>query len=142
MTKVYLTDAFVRSAPAVPGRIVEYRDEKERGLALRVTPTGARSWTYRYRNLAGEQRRLSLGRVDSVPLARARALVVAERAKVAERQDPVANRKREKNEARRALKLETVQQVGERYFADAAIGKHKPNAKRPKRSSTINLERT
>lgn len=140
MPRVNLTDAFCRSAKPIDGKLTEYADTKERGLALRITAAGVKSWTFRYRTFAGEQKRMSLGRLDDVSLADARNLVVAERAKVAKRQDPVAMRRAEKAEAVRLATLETVKEIGDRYFAEAAYGRHRPDA-RPKRQSTIDMEK-
>jgi integrase len=53
------------------GARVEYLDAKAPGLALRVTPAGAKSWTVRYRH-RGRLRRMTLGTLDDVPLAKAR----------------------------------------------------------------------
>jgi integrase len=53
---------------------VEYIDEKVPGLALRVTPNGAKSWTVRYRH-RGRLRRLTLGSASLIPLVQARARV-------------------------------------------------------------------
>jgi integrase len=53
---------------------VEYVDEKVPGLALRVTPNGAKSWTVRYRH-RGRLRRLTLGNVSVIPLVKARERV-------------------------------------------------------------------
>jgi integrase len=49
----------------------EYIDEKVPGLALRVMPTGAKSWTVRYRH-RGRLRRLTLGSAGVISLAQAR----------------------------------------------------------------------
>ena len=49
-------------------------DEKVPGLALRVTPNGVKSWTVRYRH-RGRLRRLTLGRVSIITLAKARERV-------------------------------------------------------------------
>src|SRR3954469_1433772 len=62
---------FVRSV-APTARRVEYIDDKVPGLALRVMPTGAKSWTIRYRH-RGRLRRLTLGSVDDITLSQARA---------------------------------------------------------------------
>jgi hypothetical protein len=70
-----LTDAFVRSAVPVKDKLTEYSDTNERGLCLRVTPAGVKSWTYRYRTPSGKQRRVSLGKLDVVSLASARKAV-------------------------------------------------------------------
>ncbi|MGE3306461.1 MAG: tyrosine-type recombinase/integrase [Rhizobiaceae bacterium] len=140
MPKLNLTDAFVRSAPSVPGKTVEYADQKSPGLALRVTASGAKSWTFRYRNLAGEQRRLSLGKLETTSLAKARSSAILERARVESREDPVAIRKQAKADARRPVPIQTVSEIGAAYFAACGVGRHRPNAKRAKRPSTIDLE--
>lgn len=139
MPRVNLTDAFCRSAKPLDGALTEFSDMKERGLALRVTAAGVKSWTFRYRNAAGEQKRLSLGRLDDVSLAKARAAAVAERSKVHAGDDPAKVRRLERKRAVAASKLETVEEVGERYFAEAAVGRHRPNARR-KRESTLTYE--
>lgn len=50
---------------------VEYLDENMPGLALRVMPSGVKSWTVRYRH-RGRLRRLTLGNTSVMPLAKAR----------------------------------------------------------------------
>jgi integrase len=140
MPKVALTDAFCRSAKPQAGKLTEFADTKERGLSLRVTPQGVKSRTFRYRTPANEQKRISLGRLDDVPLAAARAAVVAERAKLHSGQDPAAARRAAKQKAMQTGRLETVAEVGIRYFTEAAAGRHRPNA-RQKRQSTLKSER-
>lgn len=140
MPRVTLTDAFCRSAKPVAGKLTEYADTKERGLALRVTADGVKSWTYRFRTAAGVQRRLSLGRLDAMSLADARASIAVKRAQVAAGGDPVELRKQERHTAVAYSKLETIAEIGARYFEDATAGRHKPNA-RAKRASTVQSER-
>jgi integrase len=70
MATVLLTDRLV-SATRASVRRVEYVDKKVPGLALRVTPNGAKSWTVRYRH-RGRLRRLTLGDLEFVGLADAR----------------------------------------------------------------------
>jgi integrase len=65
-----LTDRFIVSVRPKDSR-VEYVDTKVGGLALRVMPTGAKSWTIRYRH-RGRLRRMTLGTLDVVSLAKAR----------------------------------------------------------------------
>ena len=145
MPRMKLTDAFVRNAPPLAskrtGKIeaTEYADEKENGLSLRVSPAGARSWTYRYRTEAGQQKRISLGKVQDVSLADARARVVKQRAVVASGGDPVAIAAKAKETAIEEFERETVRQVGEWYFKECQAGRHRPNAK-PKRESTLRTE--
>ncbi len=68
---VKLTAKAVETLPAVPGKRMEYFDAAVPGLALRVTPTGARSWSVLYRH-RGRLRRMTLGTLDLVSLADAR----------------------------------------------------------------------
>ena len=140
MPRVTLTDAFCRSAKAEGGKLTEYADTKERGLALRVTADGVKSWTYRFRTAGGVQRRLSLGRLDAISLADARTKIAVERGQVANGSDPVELRKQGRLAAVAFSKLETIGEIGARYFEDAAAGRHKPNA-RAKRDSTLQSER-
>src|SRR4249919_621363 len=55
----------------VAGRQIDYFDSKVTGLALRVSPTGARSWSVLYRH-RGRPRRLTLGSAKVLSLATAR----------------------------------------------------------------------
>jgi integrase len=68
-----LTDRQVAAIKPTTAR-VEYVDEKVPGLALRVTPNGAKSWTVRYRH-RGRLRRLTLGSASVIPLVQARERV-------------------------------------------------------------------
>src|SRR5690349_18561866 len=70
MPKVLLTDRRITAIKPRSSR-VEYVDKKVPGLALRVTPTGAKSWTVRYRH-RGRLRRLTLGDLALISLADAR----------------------------------------------------------------------
>ena len=72
------TDASAKAAKADGTKQIEYRVEGVRGLALRVSPVGVKTWTMRYRNRDGEQRRHTLGTYPEVGLADAR--MAAERA--------------------------------------------------------------
>lgn len=84
---------------------------------------------------------MSIGRFPDVSLAKARVAALQVRSEVADKADPAKARHVEREEAREALKLETVSQIGDRYFADAETGKHRPNG-RPKRPRTIALEKS
>ena len=50
---------------------MDYHDTEARGLTLRVTPNGVKTWTVMYRH-RGKLRRLTLGDADAIPLADAR----------------------------------------------------------------------
>ena len=109
------------------------------GLALRISPSGRKTWTIRYRNKDGDQRRLSLGTYPGVGLARARELATQAMGDVAGGGDP-ALAKRAGRAAAKARKLSTVAGLVEAYFEDAATGRHRPNA-RAKRPGSMKLER-
>ncbi|MBK9239389.1 MAG: tyrosine-type recombinase/integrase [Acidobacteria bacterium] len=70
MPTVNLTARLVASIKPSKAR-TEYFDSAMPGLALRVTPTGAKSWTVLYRH-RGRLRRLTLGSESVVTLAAAR----------------------------------------------------------------------
>lgn len=70
-----LTDRRVATLRPDPTRRREVPDDKVPGLALRVTPSGAKTWTLRYRVEGGRRgrlRRLTLGGYPAVSLAMAR----------------------------------------------------------------------
>jgi integrase len=74
-----------------------FSDEKQtRGLHLRVTPRGAKSWWFVYRNTTGKQRWLLLGTYPATPLAEARKRALTQRLAVESGLDPVAQKRVEK----------------------------------------------
>ncbi len=137
--KSLTTIASVEAARPVPGKQVEYPDSKVHGLAFRVTSAGGRSWTLRYRNAEGKQKRLSLGRYPAVSLSAARRAALEALAKAAGGLDP-AKLKRASKAAAKAHHPVTVAELINRYLDDAAKGGHRPNA-RPKRPGTMGLDR-
>ena len=82
------------------------------GLALQVTPTGARSWVLRML-VAGKRREMGLGSYPSVTLAGAHEAARVARSKVREGTDPIGERK--------ALQSALLAaRAGEKTFADCA----------------------
>ena len=134
-----LTDDSVKKASPRDGKLTECRDAKVLGLALRVTPAGAKSWTIRYRLEDGSQRRLSLGTYPAVTLSKARDKALAALTSVAAGNDP-ASEKKKKREHAVAARRDTIEALGERYFQDAVKGRHRAGGK-PKRQSTLAMER-
>lgn len=96
----------------------EFHDTDVRGLSLRVTPSGAKSWTVLYRH-RGRLRRLTLGDTDALTLAKARVAARDALHKASKGEDPATA----KQEHRRAQTIADL--------ADDYIEKH---AKRHKRS--------
>ena len=66
--------AIQKAVKASPGRAVEYRIDGARGLVLHVLPSGTATWYFHYDAELGkrrERRKLKIGRLDEVTLARA-----------------------------------------------------------------------
>ena len=93
-----------------------------RGLYLQITPTGGKSWIYRYM-LAGNRRRMGLGSVDLVTLEQARTAALEARRMVKARQDPLeARRGAEAARIANDAKARTFDQVFEEYLAAKSEG--------------------
>ena len=87
------------------------------GLALQVTPSGARSWVLRVA-AGGRQREMGLGSFPTVPLAEAREKARQHRALVKQGVDPIASRRAASSAAsaeRQAQK--TFSEVAAQYIA-------------------------
>lgn len=108
-----------------------------RGLALRVFPTGTKSFEFRYVALNGRRRRLPLGNYPGLALAAARKIAGELQVAVTSGGDPAAERAAEKLAARTG---DTLAELAEAYFAAAAKGLHGGRG-RPKRDLTIKVER-
>lgn len=109
-----------------------------RGLVLRVYPTGAKVFGYRYTSTAGARRRHVLGAYPDLPLADARAQAAGLRLEVRAGGDPAGARAEEKEKARTG---ETLDELAEAYWSAAAQGLH-GGRKRPKSPATIAKERS
>lgn len=137
---VKLTNDLLKRALPEPGKRLELRDDDEPGLIFRVTEGGVRSWSLRYRNEAGEQRRKALGTYPAVTLSRAREEARKIKGAVASGKD-VVGEDRARRDAEAHRRLSTFGALAEAYFADAALGLHRANARSPKRPRTIEEER-
>ncbi|WP_042777793.1 tyrosine-type recombinase/integrase [Sinorhizobium fredii] len=136
---VKLTNDLLKNAAAEKGKRLELRDDQEPGLIFRVTDKGVRTWSIRYRNAAGEQRRKQIGPYPSVSLAKAREEARKIKGTVASGSDVVAVERLSKAEEKRK-RLSTLGGLADAYFNDAALGTHRANAK-AKRESTIAEEK-
>ena len=97
----------------------DFTDPDVKGLALRVTPNGSKSWAYTYRRKSdGRKRRVTLGEFPAVSLHQARAKASGHRAAVAEGADPASDKTAHKN-------VETVDQLLDRYLIDYAPAESK-----------------
>lgn len=87
MPRKNLTARFCETV-RVPER-TDFQDELVRGLWLRVSPTGAKTWQVVYtRESDGRRQRLKLGRFPAVTLEKARATALKLVSAVAEGEDP------------------------------------------------------
>src|SRR5690349_8505689 len=86
-----------RRVTALKPRLTRYEifDSRTPGLAIRVTPTGHKSWVLHYRH-RGRHRRLTLGRYPDRTLAAARAKAIKERARILDGADPAAEKRAER----------------------------------------------
>ena len=104
-----LTARFVETVKPGPTRM-EHFDRSVTGLALRVSPTGGKSWVLLYRQ-SRRLRRWTLGRYPTLSLADARDRARAGLRAVAAGDDPAL----EKRTRRDAL---TVAVLAERYLVE------------------------
>lgn len=123
MARKNLTARFVE-AVKVETR-TDYWDDMVRGLVLRVSPSGVKSWTVVYsRESDGSKQRVTIGKFPAITLEKARAKALAALSAVAEGKDPAGD-KRTRREAM------TVRELGALY-----VDKH---AKRNKKTWTEDL---
>lgn len=100
-----LTDAYLQSLPLPDeGRRVELRDSRVPGLVLRMTSTGAATWSVRTRTKDGKQTRPKLGTWPALSIAAARRAALKALGSIETGADPVG----EKREARAARKVKVA----------------------------------
>jgi len=131
-----LTSAFCDSVGATEGRQLAYPDQDVRGLELRVSGDGRKTWSYRYWTKTGRRGRVTLG-VHSREFGLSEARVAARRAQVTvdEGGDPAMARRVAKIEAA-TEHLKTFGDLAAAYFVDTEKGRY-----RPKRASSLDNER-
>ncbi|WP_298870935.1 site-specific integrase [uncultured Bradyrhizobium sp.] len=90
MPKQVLTDRFCIHAKVALGQLqTDYFDAKKKGLALRVTKDGTRSWTYLF-TLGGRRVRMTFGTYPATSLAKAHTRADEAKAALEEGRDPRA----------------------------------------------------
>ena len=73
-------------------RRTDFTDPETKGLSLRVTPAGAKSWSLLYRRKGdAKKRRVTLGEFPAISLADARAKAEANKVKITAGSDPAGN---------------------------------------------------
>ena len=86
MARYMLTDRFIQHAKPREER-TEYFDEAVRGLALRVSESGVKSWCFHH-TIGGTRKRLTLGTYPATSLSKARTLATEAKGLVEEGKDP------------------------------------------------------
>lgn len=93
MPIVNLTARYVETVKAAGARL-EVRDARVRGLELRVSPAGGKSWVLRYRRHSdGAQRTLTLGKYPDVKLEGARQAASTARESISKGADPAGEKR-------------------------------------------------
>lgn len=131
-----LTSAFCDSVTPIEGRQVAYPDRDVRGLELRVSGDGRKTWSYRYWTKTGRRGRVTLG-VHSREFGLSEARAAARKAQVVvdEGGDPAMARRVAKIEAA-TEHIKTFSDLAAAYFCDTEKGRY-----RPKRASSLDNER-
>jgi integrase len=110
----------VNKLPIVPGRRVEYFDDSLPGFAVRVSPSGHRSYVLTYAAEEGSNRRVTIGRVERVTLAKAREKARALRAEVELGADPALAKRRERIERKRDTVAPRFRDLCDAFVKDQA----------------------
>lgn len=162
-SEITLTAAFCRSAkpgvrmtPAGPEFVrAAYPDHDIRGLELRVSASGEKTWTFRYRDkVTAKQSRVTIGLYDPsvdapadepaetrrLTLQGARVAARLLRAKVDAGDDPAAERRGAREQAK-ARTIRTMSDLADTYFLACETGTHRSGRRRKKAASTLTNER-
>jgi integrase len=129
--KVAFTDALIRGLkPPASGR-TELADPSCRGLCLRVTPAGAKTFAFRYRDRASRRpERLTLGQYPDVSLREARAKAGKLRQQIAAGKNPSAHK--------REAPARSFATLAERYLNEYAR-RHKRSAAKDERNLRLHI---
>jgi integrase len=112
-----LTDTLIRSLRAPKSGRLEIHDEKCTGLVIRVTPAGAKTWSFRFRDpRSGVLTRATIGPYPEIALATARERAIDLRRGVASGINPIEAKRRE----RELSQSRTFGALAERYLNEHA----------------------
>lgn len=114
--KTFTTAGISKLKAPDSGRVERY-DAAVPGFGVRVTASGAKSWIFLYSH-DGRRRRYTIGTVDAIPLAQARAQAIGLKDRVKAGEDPAAEKltAREKAIAESADRSNTFGAVVGTYF--------------------------
>jgi integrase len=127
--KLPLTDALIRGLQSPATGRLEFADSSCRGLALRVTPGGAKTFRFTFRMRGGGRiERLTIGPYPDVSLRDARAKADKLRAQVAAGKNP----------SRRGASTRSFAALAERYL-DEHSRRHKRSAAKDERNLRLHI---
>lgn len=125
MATVNLTDTFIRGLLLPAEGRVDIADERAPGLVLRVSASGTKSWSLRYRDkVSGKVERLTIGRYPAVPLAKAREIALKRTGGIAEGENPRAAQRRERAEHAAGISFDDL---AARFLAEY-VAVHRPKS--------------
>jgi integrase len=99
------------------------------GLWLIIQPSGSKSWAVRYR-FRGQPRKMTIGKVEAVPLAAARKAATAALLEVSQGRDPCSDKKAALAASQEAAELraaDSVEALAARFIAQHVETKNRPN---------------
>ena len=132
MPPLNLTDAFIKGCKCPDGqKLIEYRDKDVRGLELRVSAKGTKSWRLHYtRRSDGKRRVVGLGSYPALPLKEART-------KARGLQNEIEGAETRADPAAKALAIrqaETFAEVSTEWFERHGVPNKTPRTLRDDRS--------
>ena len=104
------------------------------GFGVYILPTGNRTYFVDYRNSAGVRRRLTIGRHGKLTTEGARKIAIATMGEVVKGEDPAEERVSRRNSL-------TVKELCDRYLEAAERGHIMGKRNRPKKFSTLYVDR-
>src|SRR5262245_29696074 len=96
-------------------------DSTARGFGVRVTPAGAKSYVLTYRRQDGQQRRMTIGRVDQMQVVDARREAQALLLRIGQGEDPLGEQQGQTG-------APTMQHLWDRYVTDHMIPNKRPRS--------------
>lgn len=109
-------------------------DSEQRGFGVRVIKSGLKTFIFQYRNRAGIDRRMRIGRYPDISLEKAREQAKILIGRIAEGEDPAG----ERDDIRKSI---TVSEVCEWYLKEAEGGRILGKRGKPIKRSTLKLDR-
>lgn len=138
MPDLPLNESGIEALPLPAKSTIDYRDQKQTALWLRIAPGGTKSWRVRYKQ-DGKSKKKTIGRFPEISITYARELAAQVLTKGAEG-TILGSEMKAKQEDRACPALETVAAVGEAYFSLAPEGLHRLYGK-PKQADSVRRER-